>query len=402
MRCGACLAVCPVYRATGIERHAPRGKQFLLSENEGLKLSAPLKETIAACLQCGACGAVCSAGMDVRESVRRRREDLPVAGGSAGWLARLVGPASCHPETAGFIASLPGATGIVSRLAGVLALEKGRERPWLPAPARVPLLSVAGRAGFYSRLRGRSNRQVVELPLAVAIFSGCLQNFIFPDIAHSMTGWFKADVSLPSGQVCCGLPAFSAGDTSRAASLAARNMESLGPDMPDIILTGCASCADMLRKWHELPGLSEKERRTAMEISERTREFAEFVLEFGLLSEKFSINSHVTAHVPCHERYGEGRGRGLETLVREMCGDMFMPSVSECCGHGGSFALSFPSMSRRLLGTRMDSLAETGAGMVVTNCSGCLMQLRYGAEEVRRGGGTAPMILHVAEIMGKR
>lgn len=384
-----------------MERHAPRGKNHLLTTCGAQRLSGPLKDTMAACLQCGACTDICSAGVDVRKLIHECRRDHPVYSHLSMWFIKALGRASLHPEVIRGIASIPSGAGIAGRLAQLLVMEKGRHRPFIPAPSKRPLLSRQGVAEFFRRL----NREELKRPAPhgvknVGIFTGCLHNFIYPETVNAMARWFHAELSIEQGQTCCGLPAFSSGDIGQAVSTARHNINVLGKSLPDIILTGCISCAGMIKRWQELPGLSENERRSAEEISFRTREFAEFIMEFDLLPDRLSQRGLITTHVPCHERFSDNVSSGVNALAEATAGDNFVQSADQCCGHGGSFGISFPTISRGILERRMDSIAETGAHTVVTNCSGCLMQLGYGAEIMRRKGcERIPAVLHVAEII---
>ncbi|OGO39444.1 MAG: hypothetical protein A2147_09670 [Chloroflexi bacterium RBG_16_57_8] len=49
-----------------------------------------------------------------------------------------------------------------------------------------------------------------------------------------------------------------------------------------------------------------------------------------------------------------------------------------CCGGGGGFEAVFPEMSEILASNRAKELSDTGAGIIVTQCPGCIMQLKTG------------------------
>jgi heterodisulfide reductase subunit D len=56
---------------------------------------------------------------------------------------------------------------------------------------------------------------------------------------------------------------------------------------------------------------------------------------------------------------------------------------STCCGGGGGFEAVFPELSQVLAVNRAEELLETGAGIIVTHCPGCIMQLREGLKELK-------------------
>ncbi|MBI4283055.1 MAG: (Fe-S)-binding protein [Chloroflexi bacterium] len=57
-----------------------------------------------------------------------------------------------------------------------------------------------------------------------------------------------------------------------------------------------------------------------------------------------------------------------------------------CCGGGGGFEAVFPELSQILAVNRVKELVETGADIIVTNCPGCVMQLKVGLKELKTSG----------------
>jgi Fe-S oxidoreductase len=68
-----------------------------------------------------------------------------------------------------------------------------------------------------------------------------------------------------------------------------------------------------------------------------------------------------------------------------------------CCGFGGTFSMKFPELSAELLKKKLDNVEATGADTLLTDCPGCIMQLRGGLK--RRGSRI--QVKHVAEVMSK-
>jgi dimethylglycine catabolism B len=56
---------------------------------------------------------------------------------------------------------------------------------------------------------------------------------------------------------------------------------------------------------------------------------------------------------------------------------------STCCGGGGGFEAVFPEMSEMLALNRAKELIETGAQIIITNCPGCIMQLKTGLKAAK-------------------
>ena len=69
-----------------------------------------------------------------------------------------------------------------------------------------------------------------------------------------------------------------------------------------------------------------------------------------------------------------------------------------CCGFGGSFSIDFPEISAELLKRKLDNVEAAGAETLVTDCPGCVLQLRGGME--KRGGRIK--VKHIAEIVAEQ
>jgi L-lactate dehydrogenase complex protein LldE len=66
-----------------------------------------------------------------------------------------------------------------------------------------------------------------------------------------------------------------------------------------------------------------------------------------------------------------------------------------CCGFGGAFSVKYPEISGAILDAKINDIAGTGAGTVLSGDLGCLMQIagrlaREGVEVEAR---------HVAEVL---
>jgi len=77
-RCGACLAVCPVYKQTLDEGVAPRGKLSLIeaAANNKILISEKLSQKIYTCTLCNYCTIECPSGVKVDELFKAVRGDL--------------------------------------------------------------------------------------------------------------------------------------------------------------------------------------------------------------------------------------------------------------------------------------------------------------------------------------
>ena len=76
-----------------------------------------------------------------------------------------------------------------------------------------------------------------------------------------------------------------------------------------------------------------------------------------------------------------------------------MPAAEEetCCGFGGTYSSKFPNISAEILSKKLDDIHKTDAQVLMTECPGCVMQLRGG---VKKRGGTI-QVKHIAEALAE-
>ena len=186
-----------------------------------------------------------------------------------------------------------------------------------------------------------------------------------------------------------------------AMEIARQNVEAFDPDRYDFIVTLCASCASHLK--HAYPKLLADDRRSAA----RAADFASKVIPFSVLVENLGelantspgdkpSKGKATFHAPCHLCRGLGVVDAPRGLIRK-AGFDFVAAEEEqtCCGFGGTYSGKFPEISARILTRKLDDVRKTGADLLITECPGCVMQLRGGA--ARRGDDLK--VMHLAELL---
>ncbi|MGQ9497192.1 MAG: L-lactate dehydrogenase (quinone) large subunit LdhH [Desulfotomaculales bacterium] len=396
IRCASCLNVCPVFEKVG-------GHVFghVYTGGIGLILTAFFHGLANAegigglCIGCGRCREFCPAGIDIPRLVLELRRRLVEERGLP-WLQKvllervMLNRGLFHTLIrAAAVAQKPykSRDGLIRHLPLWFAgLTEGRA---LPAVADVPLRRRPGREGKPANPRTR-----------VAFFAGCLVDFVYPELgeaARKVLNALGVDVVFPLGQTCCGYPFRYAGAADTAALLARQNIAALEAPGAAFVLTPCPTCAVALK--HEYPALLAGDpafTARARALAARVVDFSSFVLAHwtdGLVRARGGV---VTFHDSCHLRRSLGvyeEPRVLLARAGYTLREMAMPD--RCCGFGGSYALKFPAISRSLLDDKIDDIAGSGAATLVTDCPGCLLQIRSGLA-VRKPGISAQ---HTAELL---
>jgi L-lactate dehydrogenase complex protein LldE len=157
------------------------------------------------------------------------------------------------------------------------------------------------------------------------------------------------------------------------------------------------SCAAML--FHGAPLEFEKEPDLAEveELGRRTWEVADFIVNgLGVTSWPGRYDARVAYHRSCHSR-GTGTGEAAVALLRSIAGMEVVPfgEGEQCCGFGGTFSVSFPTISAAMGGLKLDHVRAAKPDLLVSADMSCLMHLGGLAEKEGRPMRTA----HVAQIL---
>ncbi len=393
--CGACLAICPVYRISFLERHSPRGKYHLLVKGldklPGSIADMMVRDTMTACLQCGGCASVCAAGVDVRSIIRERREKEASASLTVRKALKIMenGPLRGTGLALKLLSMFPGFQGIDS---------------W--SPAERPFLTAIRQEDNMLSVYPPPSAPVDPHRLKIAFFAGCVQNFMMPGVAEDALNLLSREIVIPLQQGCCGLAALSAGLTEMAREQAAKNIKIFSAIQPDILLTGCASCASMLSDYKKLFPQGDPLHEQAAWISDSVRELSSFLaseeqllcritgpFEYGnqtCLSDLLPF----ALQVPCHDRFSPGGSSDIQKLFERMG---ITPAITlGCCGFGGSFFIGNRKLSAGIRDTLVSEVRRAGVKRVVTNCSGCLMHLEMA---YRKGDLGEARPLHLARFL---
>jgi len=375
LKCGGCLLVCPVFQAVGGHNFGgpvyPGGIGGLLTA-----VTRSLGQGLAVadfCADCKKCEEFCPVGIrtgDLLLGLKLRR-------GPALWERVLSGlfRRARWQELGARLASFifkPWSDADLIRLPGI--------RRALPALRFRPGRGAAGKGP------GQSLRKVY-------LFQGCLVKFFFPQVRDSVQdvlAHFGFQVVCPEDQVCCGAPSLHLGCSDDLRGLAETNLRSFEREAPEVILTVCPTGQALLKKVY--PQLRPEAGRWA----EKVFDFTEFMVRRGLLPRPVKPGKEAFYHHPCHALH-EGHLREEPLRLLESAG--YRPRTEEepftCCGFCGVFSLKNPSLSTHFWKDKEKRIKDSGADTVVTDCPGCLFQMKS------KLGPAAPRVevRHSAEIL---
>ena len=385
--------MCPLYRVTGREGAVARGKLTLWELFQSGRLRSPeaLRDFLEFCLLCGACVEKCAVGLKVPEIVKMARAEVraqisdvfhpPWLLARAAWQAPHLIPAAS-----------PFAP-LLNRLKDWLGMESGLVYRLWPSLSltlhQFPNLShLPFRRQVPAYLPGRA-------PLKIAFFSGCGIEALFPQAGlafFSICEKLGIEVVFPQDQGCCGLLAESAGEVELSRAQGKRLVQAFHGLAVDFVVAACASCSYRLKRL----GLvleGEPEAEAAAHLAGKAQDATEFLVGVAHFQPSSRQSpAGVVYHDPCHLHRGQGILAEPRTLLNAATGEAPRDAGEvDCCGLGGIFGVISPEVSRELGQARARAYRDTGAQVLATSCSGCLMQLHRVAEGLR--------VVHLLELI---
>ncbi|HEY7175565.1 MAG TPA: (Fe-S)-binding protein, partial [Micromonosporaceae bacterium] len=110
----------------------------------------------------------------------------------------------------------------------------------------------------------------------------------------------------------------------------------------------------------------------------------------------------VAFHPTCHSQRMLGIGDRPQRLLAAVEGIRVAPLAHplECCGFGGTFSVKNPDTSVAMGNDKVDDVLATGADVLVSADTSCLMHI--GGLLSRRGAGrsgTPVRVMHLAEVL---
>jgi L-lactate dehydrogenase complex protein LldE len=212
-------------------------------------------------------------------------------------------------------------------------------------------------------------------------------------------------VDYPEDQTCCGQPMMNSGCGDAARPLAERFLRIFGAY--DHVVCPSGSCVAMVRAHYRgLVGEAASERLARLERS--THELCEFLVDVLKIERAPGTFAHkVALHQSCHGlrelRLGSGSERriGRFNKVAALLGGLAgieiveLARSDECCGFGGTFAVTEDAISCAMGRDRLADHERAGAEIVTSVDMSCLMHLEGLIRRDRR-----PLrVMHVAEIL---
>ena len=239
------------------------------------------------------------------------------------------------------------------------------------------------------------------MPETVQLFVTCIIDSLYPHVGQAVVRLLERtgrEVSFPTGQTCCGQPAFNAGMRVEARRIAEYTIK-IFENAPGPIVLPSGSCTAMIRHgYQELFKDDPDWFRRATSLAERTYELSELLVDvLGVRNLGARFPGRLAYHASCHLLRDLGVNRQpLDLLLEVEEAELVeLPNYEECCGFGGLFSVEHPEVSSAMLERKINNIDASGAEYVVSCDAGCISNINGGLH--RRG---KPLrAIHIAEML---
>lgn len=236
----------------------------------------------------------------------------------------------------------------------------------------------------------------------VAVFATCLVDLFRPSVGFATVKLLEdagCDVEVPTGQTCCGQPAWNSGDRATAAAIARQVIDAF--EGYDFVVAPSGSCAATIKK--DYPDILKDvpdDARRADALSAKTYEIVSFltdVLGVETTGAALPAASVATYHDSCSGL----RSLGVKQQPRKLLARVDNLTLREmkdsevCCGFGGTFCVKYPDISNRMVETKTSNAADAEPDLVLAGDLGCLMNIS--GKLSREGRSIAAR--HVVEVL---
>jgi Fe-S oxidoreductase len=225
------------------------------------------------------------------------------------------------------------------------------------------------------------------------LFQTCFVQHNEPQIGRDVLEVMKrnqVDCRVARGLACCGMPAWEHGDIASLRRQAHRDLDLLLPfvEKGAKVLVVNPTCSMMMRR--EWPHLLEgPDRERAARLAPAVMDPSEFLwsirdqARFNTQFKSTPPEGKVAYHAPCHLR-AQGIGFKGRDLLRKIPGVTVAATVSECCGHDGTYAMTVEGfeVSARVGEKAFQGMKAAEAQVWATDCP--LAALQFAQHAGRR------------------
>lgn len=245
--CGICLAVCPTYQESNLEKHSCRGRINLaraIIQNDSFKNYNLILDIFDTCILCGKCNEVCPQKISPLSIILNMISESHVDSKNIFHLRNLLKNIDRNHFVKDYLFFLLRNHRRLRKLKADKLFYK-----ILGIENKIMLPDLANKHFFQLKERQRITGYPKE---KIIFYLGCLGKYYFPEICDTVTGKlreFNIQVSIPKEQTCCGFFNISNSNLRQGSKQLKTLISYLNKRSSEAsaIVTLCSSCERMLK-----------------------------------------------------------------------------------------------------------------------------------------------------------
>jgi L-lactate dehydrogenase complex protein LldE len=238
--------------------------------------------------------------------------------------------------------------------------------------------------------------------MRISLFITCYNDVLFPETGISVVKLLERlghSVVFRRQQTCCGQMHYNTGYQRETVPLVRKFVDLFRDD--EVIVCPSASCVAMIRDHYEKAALLTEDTAllaNVQRVAPRVFELTELLVnKLGVEDVGAYYPRRVTYHPSCHSLRMLRVGDAPLRLLRNVNGMNLvdLPSRTECCGFGGTFAIKNADTSSAMLQDKIRCVVDSGAEVCTAGDNSCLMQIYGGLHRQQIPVKT----IHIARIL---
>ncbi len=241
--------------------------------------------------------------------------------------------------------------------------------------------------------------------MRVGLFIPCYIDQFYPEVGiatYELLIKLGYDVTAPMSATCCGQPMANSGFEGEAKKVYHHFVDDFAEF--DAIVMPSGSCTMHVKEHYT----NINQTKGVRHVRKNTYDLVEFLIKHGVKKlPKVTFKAKVALHTGCHSLRGLGIGKpselfgqptsALRQILNHVKGLEFvdLDRPDECCGFGGTFAVTQEAISVKMGQDKVEDVKRTGADILVSNDMSCLMHI----EGILRKQGEKIKIMHIAQIL---
>ena len=235
--------------------------------------------------------------------------------------------------------------------------------------------------------------------MKVSLFITCVCDMFSPEVGKDTVELLEkvgCEVDFPTGQTCCGQPAYNSGYLESSKKGMIQIMKAF--KHAEYIVGPSGSCVGMIKAYPDIFKGDLKWEQLAIETANKAYEITQFLVEVIQVTDiKSNFTGRVTYHPSCHMTRILGVKDAPKILMNQIKGLELieLDNQEDCCGFGGTFAVKNNLISEEMVKEKSSHITATEADYLVGGDMGCLMNI--GGRMSREG--KAIQVVHITKIL---